>query len=141
MLSRDEILAAEDLATEDVNVPAWDGTVRVRALTAKERDAFEASCMRERPKLDATGKPIPGQMEYTRDPANMRAKLVVRTVVDEAGKRLFKDNDAPLLGEKSASAVDALFDVAARLSGLGESDVGELEGNSEAGPIGSSPSS
>ena len=38
LLSAAEILAADDLPTEDVEVSEWNGTVRVRALTGAERD-------------------------------------------------------------------------------------------------------
>ena len=42
-LTRDEILQAQDIQFEDVKVPEWNGTVRVRGLTGVERDALEAS--------------------------------------------------------------------------------------------------
>ena len=42
ILTRDEILESEDLATETVSVPEWGGSVIVRALTGTERDAYEA---------------------------------------------------------------------------------------------------
>ena len=38
LLSKEQILAAEDLPHKDVPVPEWKGTVRVRALTGFERD-------------------------------------------------------------------------------------------------------
>lgn len=134
MLSRDEILQADDSQYRDVDVPEWNGTVRVRALTGKERDAYEASCMQERPAMDAQGKRIRGQMEMHRSLLNIRAKLVVRALVDADGNRLFKDQDAQALGEKSGAVLDRLFDVAAELSGLTEEDVEALENFSDADP-------
>jgi len=126
MLSRDDILKADDLQTRDVDVPDWGGTVRVRALSGKERDAYEASCMIERPAVGADGKRIRGQLEMHRSLLNIRAKLVVRAVIGEDGQRLFKDTDAAALGEKSGAVLDKLFDVAAELSGLTAEDVEEL---------------
>ena len=44
-LSREDILKAEDLPTEEVPVPEWGGSVLVRGLTGRERDLFETSMM------------------------------------------------------------------------------------------------
>ena len=46
LLSKTAILAAQDLQTEDVEVPEWGGAVRVRSFTGRERDAFEAGMIR-----------------------------------------------------------------------------------------------
>ncbi len=62
---------------------------------------------------------------------NIRAKLVALTVVDEQGNRIFKDEDVKWLGNKSAAALDRIFEVAQRLSGLRDEDVEELAKNSE----------
>lgn len=117
LLSREAILQAQDLPTEDVEVPEWGGTVRVRGLTGAERDAFEQSIVEQR------GKSTRMNLK------NIRAKLVALTVVDEQGNRVFTDEDAELLGKKSASALDRIFAVAQRLSGLRPEDVEELAGN------------
>ena len=120
-LTRDAILQADDLLWEDVEVPEWGGTVRVRGLTGAERDAFEAEM------VERKGKKLRMDMQ------NFRARLVVRSVVDEDGKRLFTDRDAASLGDKSAAALQRVFDVAQRLSGLSEQDVAELVGNFDEG--------
>lgn len=128
LLSRDAILQLVDVKTEDVHVPEWDATVRVKGMTAAERDAFEAGS------LVGKGKNRETNLQ------NLRARLLVRTIVDEKGQRIFADGDAMALGEKSAAALDRLFAVATRLSGIGESDLEELAGNSEAGPSAGSSS-
>lgn len=117
LLTRDAILQAQDLPTERVVVPEWNGEVLVRALTGAERDAFEQSIVEQR------GKSTRMNLQ------NLRAKLVALTVVDEEGKRLFSDEDAKLLGQKSAAALNRIFEVAQRLSGLRPEDVEELAGN------------
>jgi len=43
-------------------------------------------------------------------------------VVDDVGGRLFTDADVAELGGKSAAAVDRVYAVAARLSGMGADD-------------------
>ena len=117
LLSREAILQAQDLPTEDVEVPEWGGTCRVRALTGAERDAFEQSIVETRGKNTRLNL------------RNIRAKLVALCCVDENGNRLFKDEDAELLGRKSAAALNRVFEVAQRLSGLRPEDVEELAGN------------
>ena len=118
-LNRDGILQADDIKIEEVLVPEWGGWVRVRGLTATERDDYEQSIV----SIDSSGARMT-------DMANFRARLVVRCVVDEKGVKLFKPDDAEILGRKSAAAVDRLWAVAQRLSGLSKEDVAELRKNS-----------
>lgn len=117
LLTKDDILQAQDLPTERVEVPEWGGAVIVRGLTGAERDKFEASIViRKGDKTDF-------------NPENMRAKLVALCVVDEQGNRLFTDDEAKLLGRKSAAALDRVFQVAQRLSGLNPGAVEDLAKN------------
>ena len=116
-LTRDAILQADDLLFEDVEIPEWGGMVRVRGLTGAERDAFEAEIVEQR------GKKTRLNMQ------NFRAKLVARSVVNGDGQRLFSDKDAHALGKKSAAALNRVFEVAQRLSGLSDKDVEELVEN------------
>ena len=122
LLSKTAILAAQDLQTEDVEVPEWGGTVRVRSFTGRERDAFEASMVR--------GEGRDRKVDLT----NMRARLVGLTVIDETGQRLFTDEEVDLLGAKSGAALDRVFAVAQKLNGLSGSDVEELTKNSSGVP-------
>lgn len=126
LLSRDAILAAEDRPTEDVDVPEWGGTVRLRALSGAERDAFETSM------LDQRGKPTAARLQ------NFRARLLAASIVGEDGQRLFTDKDVATLGAKSGAVIDRLFERARRLSGMAREDVDALAGNSERGPSGDS---
>ena len=121
-LSREMILAAEDLPMERVEVPEWGGFVYIRTLTGKERDKYEDGCF--------VGK---GRKRvYTlRD---TRARLAVLAVCDETGRRLFTDTDIDRLGGRSAAALDRVFEVAQRLSGVSDEDVEDLAKNSETTP-------
>jgi hypothetical protein len=129
MLTRDAILSASDLPKEKVEVPEWGGAVWVKTMTGAERDSFEQSI------IDAKGSTVPtnvkGKVKAVPKPnfTNVRARLVVRAVVDEQGTRLFTDDDAEALGAKSGKALDRLFEVAQRLCGIGDKDVEALEGN------------
>lgn len=118
VLTRDQIMQADDLRTELIAVPEWGGEVIVKALTGRERDAFEASIAGER-----QGKRVKLDLE------NIRARFVAACVVDEAGQPLFYPSDVALLGEKSAAALQRVFEVGQRLSGLSDGDVEELAGN------------
>lgn len=133
-LSRDAILGADDIKTETVPVPEWGGDVIVRGLTGDELDAYQAGIRQLRPRLDGRG------MEVVLVPDNARAKLLVKCLLDDDGQRLFADNDAPALGRKNGAVVDRLYDVAAALSGISDEAQEDIEGNSEAGQTGDSPS-
>ena len=126
-LNRDEILAASDILTELVPVPEWGGDVYVKGMTGAERDKFEASIIEQRGKTQ------------TMNMANIRAKLASLTICDETGRRLFNEADVQLLSKKSAAALQRVFAVAQKLSGIGDEDVKELaEGVSD--PFAASPS-
>lgn len=118
LLSRDAILGASDIKTEDVSVPEWGGTVRVRGLDAKQRDEFESGL------IETVGKTQRITMR------NARARLAALSIVGEDNEPLFSPADVFLLGEKSGAALDRVFAVASRLSGIGDSDMDELTKNS-----------
>jgi len=131
-LSRDDLLKADDNAPEEVDLsdlPGYHGSVLIRGMTGKERDAFETSLMRP-----AGG----GRREV--DTANMRARLVAKCAVDDDGNRLLTDADATELGEKSGAAIRRMFDVAARLSGMSDEDQEELTRDFALAAGGGSPS-
>ena len=120
-LTRDAILGADDLETEEVEVPEWDGTVWVRTLTGKERDRFEADCIAKRN----------GQLESADvNLDNVRARLVVLACVDSKGESLFTPEDVDALGRKSGAALNRVFVVAQRMAGLLQKDIEELAKNS-----------
>src|SRR6266704_1000355 len=117
-LDRERILAVPDITTEAVDVPEWGGAVTVRGLTGDERDDFEATCVKGR------GRKTEVNLR------NFRAKLVARSCVAADGvSRLFSDEDAAALGKKSGAAINRVFEVAARLSGLTDADMEELAKN------------
>lgn len=120
LLSKNAILGAKDLPHEDVPVPAWGGTVRVRTMTGAERDEFRASVAASD---GETGVPI-GQFS---------AALLVATCVDESGARLFTTSDMAALQAKAAAALDAPAAVAMRLNGLGANAVDAAQKNSLSG--------
>jgi hypothetical protein len=121
-LNKQDILQADDVVKELVHVPEWGGDVWVKGMTGAERDKFEASIVR------MSGK------DQTFNMTNFRAKLASMTICDEQGKRLFSDADIVELANKSAVALQRIFTVAQRLSGIGEGDVKELTEGLRANP-------
>ncbi|MFC5997108.1 hypothetical protein ACFQE5_23120 [Pseudonocardia hispaniensis] len=116
LLTRDQILSADDLLTVDVAVPEWGGTVRVRALTGAERDRLEASL------LGKDGTASAAKI------LNFRARVCALTMIGEDGERLFGDAQVAELGRKSAAALARVAEAAQKLSGISDDDVDELVG-------------
>ena len=113
MLSKDDILQSDDMVTETVNVPEWGGDVLVRTMTGSERDDFERSIYHD----------------GIKDFDNIRAKLCVMSIVDKDGKKLFSLLDIEALGKKNSKALDKVFAVAKRLSGIGKQEILALKKN------------
>lgn len=129
VLTADAILQADDLKTKTVDVPEWNGEVIIRELTGTERDSYEAQMTRV---VGNTVEP---------NPIGTRARLVVRALIDEDGKRLFQDGEAMKLSAKNGAVLDRLWDEIAELSGMTSSAVADAEKNSESDPSDSSTSS
>jgi hypothetical protein len=134
-LGRAAILAAAALKTEEVRVPEWmdpesgADVVLVRELRGRERDEWEASLAVQRGR------------QMVPDVANMRAKLAARAIVSpDDGEPLFSQQDVAALGELSAAALDRVFEVASRLSGLNPDALEEKAKNSGTAPDGGSAS-
>ncbi len=124
-LTREQILAST-LAFEDVEVPSWGRTVRIREMSLFERSSFEIAV------YNAKARGV-----------RLRPELLVRVCTDPVtGERLFRDGDAEALGTTGAKVAQDLFMVAARLSGLSKEEAEELGKAPEAagGSSTSSPS-
>lgn len=128
ILNKKQILEAPDIKTELVPVPEWGGEVYVKGMSGAERDQFEGSLIQQR------GKAQRMNLE------NIRAKLASLTICDKDGKRLFSEADVKALSEKSAGALQRIFTVAQKLSGISDSDVDELVEGLKSDPFDDSPS-
>ena len=115
LLSKDAILAVDDLTFEEVEVEEWGGTVRIRCHTGGERDAFEQSLM------DAKGK--------AKNMADIRARFIAPVLVDEDGKRLFTNDEVKFLSDRNGKVIGKLFDISQKLSGMTDDDVEEIAKN------------
>lgn len=114
-LSRGAIIEAGDLKYEEVEVPEWGGSVRVRTLTAAEKDEFDQRWLAAKDRGETL---------------SFRAQYCALCIVDESGARMFPGpNDPLLLARKSSQAIDRIWAVAQRLNGVTAEQVEAAEGN------------
>ncbi|RKZ99312.1 MAG: hypothetical protein DRQ47_11270 [Gammaproteobacteria bacterium] len=114
MLTKDEILNAQDTETQTIKVKEWGGEVTIAVMSGFARDKFEASIV---------GK------NGTSNMSNIRSKLVASSIVDEKGDLMFTDADIIKLGKKSSIALDRIFTAAQSLNKITDDDVDELAKN------------
>ncbi len=114
-LTREQILQVDDIKTEIVPVPEWDGEVVVRTMTGTDRDIWDNLLYKE------------GKVNFL---DNTRARLLACTIIDEDDNLVFSEDDIVALGKKSSLALNRIFDVAKRLNGLGSDNIEDLEKNS-----------
>lgn len=121
---RAAILQPRPMPFRDVEVGIWktpenpNGMVRIVGMTGAERDHWEA----------LRSPIVNGQIKADRE--NQRANMLAKCLHDPvSGERLFKDEEAMLLGNVAAEILDPLFLVAAELSGVGAT-LEKLKGNS-----------
>jgi hypothetical protein len=113
ILDRNAVLNAVDLKKELVKVPEWGGEIYISLMTGQSRDAWEQSLLENK----------------STNLANIRARLVAFTAVGEDGKRIFSNEDADLLGEKSSTALDRCVKMAQKLNRLTEEELDNLSKN------------
>lgn len=118
LLSLESIVGTDDAKYAVVEMPEWGGSVRVRGLTARERDDYEAALYYTAPN---------GEQRVNFSGA--RERLVARGLVDAEGKRLLTDADAGKLAAKNGKAMERLFDKIRELSGMTQKDVEEMVKN------------
>jgi len=114
VLTRKDILDADDIQIWEVEVPEWDGIVLCKSLTAAQV---------ERVQNKFKGKGMKG----------VTAALVAMAVVDEDGKRTFHQSDLDELSTKSIAACTRVLKVIMEQNAMEEEDLEELAKNSEDG--------
>ena len=112
-LTKDQILAADDLGLLEVNVPEWGGELFLRVMTVGERDAYENDWIQNK----------------HRGVENFRAKFLQRVLCNSKGELLFTAGEIDLLAGKSARVMNRLWNLAMRHNSLTDADVEELAKN------------
>ena len=104
MSIRDQILAAQDIPSESVDVPEWGVKVEVRGMTGAERTRIMDLAVDQKGGVNL-------QFVYP--------EIVIATSFDPtSGEQIFSPNDRDALLAKSANALDRLASVGMRLSGF-----------------------
>lgn len=139
ILDRSSILGKQDIPMQLVHVELWGGSVWVRGMDGDQRDRWERSIMQRQ----SNGK----QKWNTRQ---VRARAVAQAVViapdgydPEASNEdpmtfplMFSDADVTTLTKKSAAALDLIFTVLSKLSGVSDEDMESLTENLDQEPSG-----
>lgn len=103
-LSRDTILACDDRGLERVDVPEWNGSVFVRVMEPAARHEWHG--------VASGGEALSSD--------EMAVQLVILCACDGEGARLFSQDDAPALRQRSGSAIDRIAFKAAAVNRLTE---------------------
>lgn len=104
----DKILAVP-LKTATVEVPEWGVTVGIREITAAERVKF-------------------GE-DAKKTPALAVVRLVIATLTDETGAKVFEPAHQDALLQKSGAVLDRVVTEILKLSGMTEDTAKDLEKN------------
>ncbi len=110
-MTREEFLS-KSIKPRSVELPEWETSVFVRAMTTAERFGWSAVVTK-----DET------------DAANNLMALLVRCICDESGLRLLTDADTEALAGKDFVVLDRIGKVAMELNGIGAAQT-ELQKNS-----------
>jgi len=113
ILSKDQIMGVQDVRTKEVAVPEWGGSVLIRTLSAGDKGRLEQKMTR-------------ADLDYS----TVMAEYASLIVCDEEGKRIFSAKDIAALSEKSASALQKIFDAGQELNSLSRQDIEAIAGNS-----------
>ena len=113
-LTLEDILKADDIKSQPVEVPEWGGQVYVRTYTVKERDAV-LKLVRSAAKKE----------NY----ADVGLDVVILSTHDEHGNKMFTEDHRAALNAKSGTALDRIVLAALELNGMTEKAVEEKKGN------------
>ena len=96
LLTKEAILQSKDYQDEVINVPEWGGSVRLKTMSGVERDMFETEAMKRKKgdKIELKG---------------LKSFLLMLTLVNDKGERLFAEADIDELNKKSGAVIDTLF--------------------------------
>lgn len=94
LLTKAQIIAADDLKTQDVPVPEWGGDVRIKAATPAIIKAVRASA----------------NLKKGEEDDSFGYRLMAQSIVDENGEKVFDPGDIAALEAKSLPAVKRVMD-------------------------------
>lgn len=113
-LTPQQILEQQTVVFEELDVPEWHGSVRIKMLSAKERDEYEASMVDYK-----NGNARPNMV-------NARARLVQLACINEDGTRMFTRGDIKVLGDLPAAGLQRVFNKVNEMSAITDKDLEEM---------------
>ncbi len=108
VLTAADILGADDLPIKELDVKEWGGKIFVQTLGGTEIAAWQMA-VKERSE---------DGVQSAEDVMFVFSSLIVKTVVNEEGGRLFKDDHAERLAAKNPNVLRRVYEVAARMNGV-----------------------
>ena len=129
ILTRDQLLAKQELKVEKVKLSTGD--VFVRQVTGREKNRFELT-LGHWEDYEEDGK---SRNRYIRSLEDFRAKLAVHTVCDKEGKLLLTPEDIEVLSVNMSGAdLERISDKAQALNAITELDRERMVKNSGGAP-------
>jgi hypothetical protein len=119
LLTKEQILGADDRTFEVVDVPEWGGQVRVAVWSGLQRDRFDLEIVRRRK-----------EAQSDESAGHFRALVVACSLVDEAGHPLgWTPEDIERLSvERSAKPLTRIFRVADKLNAITSAEKEKISG-------------
>lgn len=119
LLTLEQLLQPRAWPVEELEIPELGGSVRIRALSASEMDAFNAAITETRGKNVVVNR------------LNYRAKLLAKALVNGDGKTPLCTEPAHeiALGSLPTAVADRILEVVNRLNGMTKEDEEEATKN------------
>ena len=115
ILTRDAILASKDISTKTLYIPEWDGHIRIRGFTARERGQY-ANLITSGGSIQQDRKT--NVQTLTTDIGSAMVFAVSCCVIDENDIQLFTPDDLEALAGHSSSVMERIADIILDLSGI-----------------------
>ena len=120
-LTREQILGIKSFRSKTIEIPEWNGEVRLKAMSGAERESLEERV------YETVGDKLQMKKGVSYIP-----ELLVKSWCDDDGNRLFQDDEIDLIKAKDSTILAKLFKVAAEVNGLSGDEEKVIEKNSEA---------
>lgn len=113
LLTKAQIIAADDIRTQVIDVPEWGegAQVKIKAWSVAQADAY--------------GSMILNRKDDVQFIAQLRETTVSMSIVNEDGSPMFTAKDMAALGKKSPAAINRVHRAALELNKLGNVDEDE----------------
>lgn len=114
LLTKEQILEADDRPAEVIEVPEWGGEVRIRPMMQLDQAKFQREIE---------------QAEKSNRLSVLHEKIVTKSIVDDDGQQMFDDSEIGKLSERSSAAMNRVVTACLRLNRTTKEDVEDLVGN------------